>query len=37
MIFKNRNNITRADITIYPDPRLLGFKVKIFIFLIENN
>lgn len=28
MIFKNKSNITRADISIYPDPRLLGFKIK---------
>ena len=32
MIFKNKNSITRADISIYPDPRLLGFKIKNFYF-----
>ena len=30
LIFRNKNKITKADISIYPDPRLLGFKIKKF-------
>ena len=30
--FINKNRITRADISIYPDPRLLGFRIKKFYF-----
>jgi hypothetical protein len=30
--FINKNRITKADISIYPDPRLLGFRIKKFYF-----
>ena len=30
LIFRNKNKITRADISVYPDPRLLGFKINKF-------
>jgi hypothetical protein len=32
LLIKNNNTLTRADITIYPDPRLLGIKIKEFYF-----
>ena len=32
LLIKNNNKLTRSDITVYPDPRLLGFKIKEFYF-----